>query len=260
MTRAADYMTLLAKLSKTDLNNALKNLPTQEFVKLFDEVDMGAIFKKLDVGQKISLIKNLDESDKLKILNKLDSADQTALLKNLDLSEESLALAKADKLAKANTMSTADKIALVGSIAGIGAFIYLDDKAASEAKKVKQCMGNCLPSNWDEYEYGSLEKDKLTYRTLESFNTEFPDEKADPSQPFCAKTIENCGTYCSTKCKDLHETALPGESLFDRTVDEAVEIVDKVNPFKLLFGDMGGFSWLPLVLIIVFFFIFMIMS
>lgn len=240
----------LAGLSKIDLNNALKALSKQDFTSLFDSVDMRTIFKKLDVDQKIDLLKNLDDADKVKILNKLDPADKAALLNRVDLSN-------ADALTRGDTLSKADKLAVVGSVAALGAFIYLDEKAASESKKVRQCIGTCLPSNWDEYAYGSLEKDKLTYRTVDSLQAEFPDEKIAPSQPFCTETIDACDAFCSDTCKKLHETALPGGSLINRVTDDAIDIVNKVNPFKLLFGDMGGYAWLPLVIVFVLFFFFL---
>jgi hypothetical protein len=242
----------LAGLSKIDLNNILKGISKQDFTALFDDVAMRGVFKKLDVDQKTSLLNSLDESDKIKILNKLDPADRAILVNKVDLVDDSSKIIKADQISKA------DKLAIVGSAAAIGAFIYLDDKAATESKKVKKCVGTCLPSNWDDHEYGSLEKGKLSFRTLDSLKTEFPDENIEPSQPVCTATIEDCGSFCSTKCKSLHETALPGGSLLNRTIEDTIDIVDKVNPFKLLFGDMGGYAWLPLLLMVIFvvFFIF----
>jgi hypothetical protein len=66
-------------------------------------------------------------------------------------------------------------------------------------------MKVCLPENWDDYEYGDLDKSELKYRVLEG-------EDANPDQPLCTAAIDDCGTFCSDKCEDLHEYNIPGSN------------------------------------------------
>lgn len=106
----------------------------------------------------------------------------------------------AKKAAKAASRN-AGKLITAGLVVGGG--LYLEDKFEDAEEDIKNCMKVCLPENWDDYEYGDLDKSELKYRVLEG-------EDANPDQPLCTEAKDDCGEYCSDKCEDLHEYELPG--------------------------------------------------
>lgn len=109
----------------------------------------------------------------------------------------------AKKAAKAASDNAGKLIA--GGLA-IGGALYLEDKFKDAEEDIKDCMKVCLPENWDDFNYGDLKKSELKYRVLEG-------EDADPNQPLCTETIDDCGKYCGDKCEDLHEYEIPGSNL-----------------------------------------------
>jgi len=95
----------------------------------------------------------------------------------------------------------AGKLITAGLVVGGG--LYLENKFKKADKDTKNCINVCLPENWDDYEYGDLDKSDLKYRVLEG-------EDANASQPLCTAAIDDCGEYCGPKCEDLHEYNVPG--------------------------------------------------
>jgi hypothetical protein len=108
----------------------------------------------------------------------------------------------AKKAAKAASRN-AGKLITAGLVVGGG--LYLEDKFEDAEEDIKNCMKVCLPENWDDYEYGDLDKSELKYRVLEG-------EDANPDQPLCTEAKDDCGTFCSDKCEDLHEYNIPGSN------------------------------------------------
>lgn len=87
----------------------------------------------------------------------------------------------------------------------VGGGLYLENKFKEADEDIKNCINVCLPENWDDYEYGDLDKSELKYRVLEG-------EDANPDQPLCTEAKDDCGEYCGNKCEDLHEYELPGSN------------------------------------------------
>lgn len=110
--------------------------------------------------------------------------------------------AGAKRTAKA-AADNAGKLITAGLVVGGG--LYLEDKFKKADKDTKNCINVCLPENWDDYEYGDLDKSDLKYRVLEG-------EDANASQPLCTEAMDDCGEYCGNKCEDLHEYELPGSN------------------------------------------------
>jgi len=108
----------------------------------------------------------------------------------------------ANKAAKAASKN-AGKLIAAGLVVGGG--LYLENKFKEADEDIKNCMKVCLPENWDDYEYGDLDKSELKYRVLEG-------EDANPDQPLCTAAKDDCGAYCSDKCEDLHEYNIPGSN------------------------------------------------
>jgi hypothetical protein len=210
-------------------------------------------FAKMDIADRVTIFGKLPKNAQGDLFKRLPDDVQADLLRNVDAGT-------AAKLGKADGLSRTETAMLVGGAAAIGVGVYLDDKAAKQSKKVKECTGLCLPSNWDDYEYGDLEKTDLTYKSLESINKDYPDENVDAKQPFCTAKQDDCGDYCLTKCKSIHEKdLLPGGPLLNRGVDAASNVLKAINPFQALFGDMGGLAWIPSAILIVIIIIFLAM-
>ena len=106
----------------------------------------------------------------------------------------------AKKAARAASKN-AGKLITAGLVVGGG--IYLEKKFEDADEDIKNCMQVCLPENWDDHAYGSLEKSELKYRILEG-------EDANSDQPLCTEAKDDCGKYCSDKCEELHEYDIPG--------------------------------------------------
>lgn len=110
--------------------------------------------------------------------------------------------AGAKRTAKA-AADNAGKLITAGLVVGGG--LYLENKFKEADEDIKNCINVCLPENWDDYEYGDLDKSELKYRVLEG-------EDANPDQPLCTEAKDDCGEYCGNKCEDLHEYELPGSN------------------------------------------------
>ena len=69
-------------------------------------------------------------------------------------------------------MTTAQKAQAAAAVgAGLAGTLYLLDREAAASKKVKECVGKCLPLNWDQfvgYEEGvTVSYAELDYRPTE---------------------------------------------------------------------------------------------
>lgn len=128
-------------------------------------------------------------------------ASQTAARNALQRAGDAVA-AGARRTAKA-AADNAKALITAGLVVGGG--LYLENKFNEADEDIKNCINVCLPENWDDYEYGDLDKSELKYRVLEG-------EDANPDQPLCTEAIDDCGEYCGNKCEDLHEYELPGSN------------------------------------------------
>ena len=160
-------------------------------------------------GDDIAL-STLKQSDKAKLLAK-QTADRTKQLAKKSASSAKRAAKKsaetAKKAAKKAAKAASDNAGkLIAGGLAIGGALYLEDQFKDAEEDIKDCMKVCLPENWDDFNYGDLKKSELKYRVLEG-------EDADPNQPLCTETIEDCGKYCGDKCEDLHEYEIPGSNL-----------------------------------------------
>lgn len=244
---------MLDAFNPTTLSRFMKSSAGVSTFAKMDIADRVTIFGKLPKNAQGDIFKMLPDDVQMDIFKKLPDDVQADLLRNVDAGT-------AAKLGKADGLSRTEAAMLVGGAAAIGVGVYLDDKAAKQSKKVKECTGLCLPSNWDDYEYGDLEKTDLTYKSLESIKKDYPDENVDAKQPFCTVKQDDCGDYCLTKCKSIHEKdLLPGGPLLNRGVDAASNVLKAINPFQMLFGDMGGFVWIPSAILIVIIIVFLAM-
>lgn len=108
--------------------------------------------------------------------------------------------------AKRTARAAADNAkALIAAGLVVGGGLYLEKKFKDADEDIKNCINVCLPENWDDYEYGDLDKSELKYRVLEG-------EDANPDQPLCTEAKDDCGEFCGNKCEDLHEYELPGSN------------------------------------------------
>tara|TARA_R110000803_G_scaffold206550_1_gene273876 strand:- start:44 stop:838 length:795 start_codon:yes stop_codon:yes gene_type:complete len=173
------------------------------------------------------------------------NVDELTVAASKAVDEAAAAAGAGAKGSRATALKAAAFLATGGAVAG--GLLYIDKKLKDADKEIKDCMKVCLPDNWDDHTYGTLDKSKLKYKVLE-----------DPGeQPVCKETIEDCGKFCDEKCTELHDYEAPGSSLANRTIGGAGNafwnVYDKLNPFKLMFGDMGGLSWLPCIIFCIIF-------
>ena len=230
-SNAASSGRSLGKLDGLGDLSGLKNL----------ELDAGAL-RNLDLDA--GALRNLD-AGALRKADDVADAGSTAARRADDASNAK----KAEKADDASNAKKAEKLdtatVVVGTALVAGSLLYLDDKIADEEKEIKACVGTCLPSNWDDYEYGNLQKEELTYQTVDTIKAEFPDEEVDPKQPFCKEGIEECGDFCLDKCRDVHESSLPGGELLGRGVRKVKETADDaadtfLGPLKDMFSSIGA--------------------
>ena len=197
------------------------------------------VVSTLRQGDDIAL-STLKQSDKAKLLAK-QTADRTKQLAKKSASSAKRAAKKsaetAKKAAKKAAKAASDNAGkLIAGGLAIGGALYLEDKFKDAEEDIKNCMKVCLPENWDDFNYGDLKKSELKYRVLEG-------EDADPNQPLCTETIEDCGKYCGDKCEDLHEYEIPGSNLVGGAAAGAGKAVKGTfDVFKDILGlDGDGF-------------------
>jgi hypothetical protein len=131
---------------------------------------------------------------------------------------------------------------------------WIDKKFEEAEEEYKNCMAGCLPHNWDEYDSGTLDKSKLKYSTVETLK-EYGLEPID-NQPYCKKTIKDCGKFCDEKCEKETEVDLPGSSAapgildkFRRALESFLPDIPGVDPTIISFASSAS-SMLMFMLII----------
>mgnify|MGYP001042556431 CR=1 FL=1 len=130
---------------------------------------------------------------------------------------------KSSKLGK-GAKKAAPLLAAAGLVGGV---MYIDKKLSKESEAVQGCTTACLPSNYDQMVYGDLTKDKLKYKTLAELKK--ADPKTPEDQPLCNDKVSDCGKYCTDKCKEKHQSEIPGSSILSRGADAAGDVFKKIN-------------------------------
>lgn len=175
----------------------------------------------------------------------LDSAGDAAKAggKNLDTAADA---AKAGK--KARKLS--DAAPLLAGAGLLGGMMYIENKLEKENEKIRGCTSSCLPTNYDELIYGDLKKDKLQYKTLEELKA--ADPKVPDDQPLCTKAVDDCGSFCTDKCKEKHQSDIPGSNILGRGADAVGDMFDAINPFKGVDMKMVGIGLVVLFVLLIF--------
>ena len=137
--------------------------------------------------------------------------------------DASSAAKKGSKLGR-GAKKAAPLLAAAGLIGGV---LYIEKKLGEESEAVQGCTTACLPSNFDELAYGSLKKDQLKYKSLEELKK--VDPKTPDDQPLCNDKVEDCGEYCTDKCKAKHQSDIPGSNILNRGADAAGDVFKKLN-------------------------------
>jgi len=114
----------------------------------------------------------------------------------------------------------------------IGGVLYLENKFDDADEDTKNCIGVCLPENWDEYKYGDLKKSDLKYREIDE-----DEDGYDVNQPLCKEAIADCGEYCGKKCEEIHAYRMPGSRAFEGAADAAGDAAGGL--FSGLFEGLG---------------------
>jgi len=138
-------------------------------------------------------------------------------------------------------MSAKQKAAAALAVgAGVGGTLYLLDAEKAASRKVKECVGKCLPLNWDQF-VGYEEGVTVSYAELDYRPTE--DEEEEEDQPYCREGISEqeanaCGDMCQGECESLHKWKI-GDNPFKEggpfDFDNMIPWDD--FPFSM-FGDM----------------------
>jgi hypothetical protein len=174
-----------------------------------------------------------------KVAKKADSAADIAkggkkVAKKADSAAD---IAKGGKKVAKKSRSLTDVAPLLAAAGLIGGVMYIEKKLGDESEAVQGCATTCLPSNYDDLLYGDMTKDKLKYKTLEELKATDPEVPDD--QPFCTDKIEDCGKFCTDKCKEKHQSDIPGSNILNRGADAAGNVAGNVftklnetlNPF-----------------------------
>lgn len=232
----ADELAVMFKnLDPTAIKNVMKtvmDVNPETFAKIMKNMpmssDMTKALKKMNTTQLQSITKNMDEVDKLDFIKKIDAVDPS-LAKRMDpdyVSKTSKLADDAKDVLKANS-----KKLITGGLV-FGAYRYLENKYSDAEEDIKNCVGICLPENWDDHKFGTLKKSELTYRELDE-----DDEGYDKNQPLCTKTMTDCGKYCGDKCEDIYDYDLPGSNAIKGAADDAAEGAGGL--FSGLFKGLG---------------------
>ena len=138
-------------------------------------------------------------------------------------------------------MSAKQKAAAAAAVgAGVGGTLYLLDAEKAASRKVKECVGKCLPLNWDQF-VGYEDGVTVSYAELDYRPTE--DEEEEEDQPYCREGISEqeanaCGDMCQGECESLHKWKI-GDNPFKEggpfDFDNMIPWDD--FPFSM-FGDM----------------------
>lgn len=115
---------------------------------------------------------------------------------------------KADPPKPKKKMTAGQKATAAAAVAGgLAGTLYLLDAEKKASKMVKECVGKCLPLNWDQF-VGYEEGDAVPYAELEYRPAEGEEEEED--QPYCSEGIPEeeanaCGDMCQSECEALHK-------------------------------------------------------
>lgn len=115
---------------------------------------------------------------------------------------------KADPPKPKKKMTAGQKATAAAAVAGgLAGTLYLIDAEKDASKKVKECVGKCLPLNWDQF-VGYGDGDAVPYAELEYRPAEGEEEEED--QPYCSEGIPEeeanaCGDMCQSECEALHK-------------------------------------------------------
>jgi len=187
-----------------------------------------------DIGKKAG--KNLDSAGDVGKAGKKAG-------KNLDKAGDA---AKAGK--KARKLS--DAAPLLAGAGLLGGMMYIEKKLEDENEEIRGCTSSCLPTNYDDLIYGDLSKDKLEYKTLEELKA--ADPKVPDDQPLCTKSIDDCGAFCTDKCKEKHQSDIPGSNILGRGADAVGDVFNAINPFKGVDMKMVGIGLAILFILLIF--------
>ena len=232
---ADDLAAMFKNLDSTSIKrvmNTVMDANPETFAKIIKKMPMNSnitnALKKMNTTQLQSITKNMDEADKLDFLKKVDAVDPS-LAKRMDTDYVSTG-AKLTDDAKDVLKANSKKLITGGMV--FGAYRYLDNKYRKADEDVRNCVGICLPENWDDHKFGDLKKSELKYRELDE-----DDEGYDKNQPLCTKTMTDCGKYCSQKCEDIYDYDLPGSRALKGAADDAGEAAKGL--FSGLFEGLG---------------------
>ena len=126
----------------------------------------------------------------------------------------------------------------LGAGVALAAYIALEYAGNTEAQR--ECILDCVPSNWDKVKYSS---ETPQYHTEESIPSEI---EGEPHQPLC--TGGDCDTFCKTECEKLHPTTPVGlakEALFnaaDTALDSVFELAG-IDPEKMTSNVVNAARW-----------------
>lgn len=232
---ADDLAVIFKNLDKTAIKNVMGGIMDanpETFSKIIKNMPINSnitdALKGLNTTQLQSITKNMNEVDKLDFLKKIDTVDPS-LAKRMDpdyVSKTSKLADDAKDVLKANS-----KKLITGGLV-FGGYRYLEKKYSDAEEDIKNCVGICLPENWDDHKFGDLKKSELTYRELDE-----DDEGYDKNQPLCKKTMTDCGKYCGDKCEDIYDYDLPGTDVFKGAANDAAEGAGGL--FSGLFEGLG---------------------
>ena len=245
-----------AAVALDTLATAFKSIPADEMkgvIKgLAGSADgasaMAKVFKKLEVGEDlVTALGKIDGSDLKKIVGKMNSADRASFISKIDGFDPDLAkrmdpssgTAATRTLEKASDAARANSKKLIAGGLVLGGGIYLNNKYKDAEEDIKNCIGVCLPDNWDEHAYGSLEKSELNYRPLTYTDGNGEEITVDENQPLCSNVMDNCEKYCSDQCEELHDYDAPGIDLAKGAADDAADLAgDLFKSFTDLFSGI----------------------
>ena len=240
----------------SSLTTAFKNMPADDLSSIMRSLtkqpemlsSIAGAFKKMPVDKGLTdALKNIDGSDLKKIVGKMESGERATFIKKIDDLDPSLAkkmdpssgTAATRTLEKASDAARANSKKLIAGGLVLGGGIYLNNKYKDAEEDIKNCIGVCLPDNWDEHAYGSLEKSELTYRPLTYTDGNGEEITVDENQPLCSNVMDNCEKYCSDQCEELHDYDAPGIDLAKGAADDAADLAgDLFKSFTDLFSGI----------------------
>jgi hypothetical protein len=205
------------------------------------------VFKRMSPDNFKSFYKNMTDEGKTlfrskitdsSLLRQMDDVDVGGATRSSRRQGDNVQLTKVDGSTKTvkyggpEFWKTIRTGGLVG--AGVGLLTWIDKKFEKEKEDYKNCMAGCLPHNWDEYDYGDLEKSDLQYSTPETLE-EYQITPVD-GQPYCKAAIDDCEDYCGDRCEEETDVRIPFvDPLRDLTREGAESLGDLL---KALFGNL----------------------